>query len=63
MHSSKRTASEIADEHWDKLVTRWFGDWCHCGGKGYWYEQIDGVKRRLVRCSKHWTGDPDANQD
>lgn len=26
------------------------GGWCKCGGKGFWMEQIDGVKMRKVIC-------------
>jgi hypothetical protein len=30
-------------------------DWCRCDPKtATWEEQIDGEKKRTVRCPKHW---------
>lgn len=37
-------------------VFRRFGNWCHCAGRGYWYEQVDGTphNRSIVKCDEHW---------
>jgi hypothetical protein len=55
LSNKPRTLAEIRrDEAWQKTLGR-FSDWCHCAGRGYWYEQVDGpTNRRLIKCEKHW---------